>query len=418
MRIKRFLLIVLFLSAFFKQARAEETLTWIACVAEAQKNNPDLIYAEKGVTKQEAAKGIAASALYPQVDSELSAARTKTTTTKNSFSYGVSAEQLIFDGLKTINEVRGAKEDIKAAQQNYRFASTDVRFNLRTAFVNLLKAQEMVGVNQEIVKIRRDNLIRVTLRYTSGLEHKGSLLTAEADLAGAEYKLSESKRDLEYIQRQLLKEMGRKDYTPVKAAGDFIVTDTAKEKPDFDRLVKSKPEVLKAAAELNSAAFAISAAYGNYAPKITGSTGIDKTGATWPPEQKGWNLGGSLTLPIFEGGLRAAQVKQAKAIYDQAAANERSVRDAAAVELEKSWALLQDSIESVGVQRKVLDASQERAKISEAQYAIGFITFDNWIIIQDNLVNAKRGYLDVQANALLAEAEWTKAKGEVLEYAQ
>ena len=65
---------------------------------------------------------------------------------------------------------------------------------------------------------------------------------------------------------------------------------------------------------------------------------------------------------------------------------------------------------------KVLLATLERSKIAQAQYSIGFINFDNWTIIEDNLVTAKRSYLFAQEAALLAEAKWIQAKGETIEY--
>ncbi len=64
----------------------------------------------------------------------------------------------------------------------------------------------------------------------------------------------------------------------------------------------------------------------------------------------------------------------------------------------------------------MLLATEERSKIAQAQYSIGLVTFDNWTIIEDNLVKAKNNYLDAQAAALLAEAKWIQAKGETLEY--
>ena len=123
-------------------------------------------------------------------------------------------------------------------------------------------------------------------------------------------------------------------------------------------------------------------------------------------------------MPIFEGGLKLAELAQAKALYNQLDADERSTRDAVVVALEQAWVSLRDSIETVDVQRKSLYATEERARIAEAQYSTGFITFDNWIIIEDNLVSAKLAYLNAQANALLSEANWIQAKGETLEYAQ
>jgi hypothetical protein len=44
------------------------------------------------------------------------------------------------------------------------------------------------------------------------------------------------------------------------------------------------------------------------------------------------------------------------------------------------------------------------------------MNFDNWIIIEDELVRAKIAFLQAEANALLAEANWIQAKGETLEY--
>jgi outer membrane protein TolC len=420
---------ILFMAFFLGASlQAEEVFTWQDCLAEAKQNNPDLIYADEGVKEKKAGKDITASGLYPQISAGVDASTSKTSTTsssgstssstKDSYSYGVSATQLIFDGLKTIHDVKADSEKLKASEQNYRFTSSAVRQNLRTAFVNLLKAQELIRVEEEIFKIRRDNLELITLRYQSGLEHRGALLTAEANIAQARFGLSQAKRDVEFTQRQLTKEMGRKKFKPFAVTADFVVIDSAKEKPDFEEIVKNNPSVLKAAAERNSTAFNLKSAYGNFSPKLTGQAAADKSSSHWPPQNEGWNLGLSLNVPIFEGGLKTSQLNQARALYNQAEANERSIRDSAIVSLERTWAALQDAIETVEVERKSMDASFERSRIAEAQYSIGFISFDNWIIIQDDIVRAKRGYLDAQAAALIAEANWIQAKGDTLEYAQ
>ncbi|MDD5255831.1 MAG: TolC family protein, partial [Candidatus Omnitrophica bacterium] len=398
------------------------------CLAEARKNHPDLISAAESIKEQQAGKDVAASTFYPQISASVDAATAMkettstltgvtTKTTTDSYSYGVSGSQVIFDGLKNVNDVKAASESINAARQAYRFTSSEIRFNLRSAFVNLLKAQELVRVNEEIVKIRRDSLVSIALRYQSGLEHKGALLTAEANVAEAKLGFAQAKREIDVVQRQLRKEMGSAETGAVRVEGDFSVRDTAKNKPDFPQLVKSNPSVLQAVAQKNAAMFGIKSAYGNFSPQLSGSAGAAKASSRWPPKDDQWNLGLSLTMPLFEGGLKAAQLTQAESIYRQAEENERSLRDAAVVALEQAWKELQDAIEGVTVQQRLLEAAQERSKIAAAQYATGFIAFDNWIIIENDLVKAKKDYVQSQANALLAEAGWIKAKGETLEYA-
>jgi outer membrane protein TolC len=281
-----------------------------------------------------------------------------------------------------------------------------------------LKTQELIKVAEEIVAIRRDNLILITLRYESGLEHKGALLTAEANVAQAEFELAQAKRNLNFVRRQLSKEMGQKEFIPLSVKGDFAVVDTAQEKPILEDLLKANPSVLQAAYRNNAAAFDIQSAYANFGPSLTGSAQTSKKSATWPPQNNQWDLGLSVNLPLFEGGLRIAELAQAQAAYRQAQADERLASDTALVSLEETWATLQDAQETVAVQGKTLEATRERSRIAQAQYSTGFIDFDSWIIIENDLVGAKKSYLQALANALLAEAQWIQAKGETIEYAQ
>lgn len=419
---KYFLYLILIVSFVFYSvvlANAAETLSWLDCIKEAQKNNPALISAEEGIKQSEASKKITASSLFPQVDSSVSFSRAKTSgNTGNTYSYSLSGTQLLFDGLKTASNVQAALENLKAVQQAYRFTSAQVRFRLRTAFINLLRAQELIQVATNIVKIRRDNLALITLRYESGLEHRGAKLNSEANLAAAEFDRSQAQRSLEVAQRQLTKEMGRTDFIPMTAKGDFTIDGAVKEKPSFENLAKSNPSLLQLIAQENAAGLGIKSAQANFYPQVSAQGGAGETGSHWPPEGDHWNAGVTMTLPLFEGGLRNAQVAQAKALFSQAQANKRSGGDNVIVVLEQTWAALQDAIEQVEVQHKSLIAAEERAKIGESQYSVGFLSYDNWSILEDNLVQAKKAYLDAQANALLADANWIQAKGETLEYAQ
>ncbi|MEI6631280.1 MAG: TolC family protein [bacterium] len=423
---KKLLISAFLVLAYMRMSYAQESLTWGACIEEARKNHPDLISAQEGVKQYEAGKKISASTLYPQIDSSADASRERTKTTAsgkttkktdNSFGYGVTGSQLLFDGRKTANDVKAASENIKAAEFNYKFTSSEVRLRLRTAFINLLKAQESLKITQDIYDIRRGNLELITLRYESGIEHKGALLTAEANLAQSEFEIAQNKRALEVAQRELIKEVGRVKFSPISVAGEFRVSDTALEKPDFEALANKNPSLGKLAAQKNAASFGIKAAKADFFPQLSAQTGASKSNSHWPPDDEQLSAGLSLSLPLFEGGLRLAQVAQARAIFNQAEANLRSTKDSIILTLQQSWAALLDAVGTVKVQNKFLAAIEERARISEAQYSLGLIQFDNWTIIEDQLVNAKKSFLDAQANVLLAEASWVQAKGETLEYA-
>jgi len=424
---KKIFLVVSFFYFLFSWVEAEEVISWQECIMQAKNNHPDLISVQENIKQQIANKSIVSSELFPQLEANLGAlsSTTKnkdsgniTKTTTDSYNYGLSASQLFFDGFKTSYKIKSALENIKSAQENYRLVSAQVRFNLRVAFIDLLKAQELIKVAEEIVKIRRENLELVTLRYESGLEHRGALLTAEANLLSANFELNQAKRNLEVAQNRLCKEMGLKEFRRILVKGDFQIEEDTQQEPDFIRLVQDNPSLHQILAKKNAANFDIRSAYSDFYPTISGSSSIFKKDNHWLPENENWNVGITVSIPIFEGGLRQAQVSKAKALYSQLEADERSIRDSLTVTLKQYWADLQDALEMVEVQRKILEAAEERSKIAEAQYSTGFITFDNWIIIENDLVKAKKTYLDALANALLAEANWIYAKGGTLEYAQ
>jgi outer membrane protein TolC len=81
-----------------------------------------------------------------------------------------------------------------------------------------------------------------------------------------------------------------------------------------------------------------------------------------------------------------------------------------------TWTTLENAIENVDVTRIALEAAMEREKIAGAEYSLGLITYDNWIIIENNLVSAKKALISSQRDALLAEANWVQAKGGTLDH--
>ncbi|WP_144277145.1 TolC family protein, partial [Chlorobium sp. KB01] len=79
--------------------------------------------------------------------------------------------------------------------------------------------------------------------------------------------------------------------------------------------------------------------------------------------------------------------------------------------LEESWKSFQDARQLVTVRKKFLDAAMERSSIANAQYSNGLVTFNEWVIIENNLVSAKKEFLNAGADLLIAEAKWIQAKG-------
>lgn len=335
----------------------------------------------------------------------------------NSNSYNINATHLLFDGFKTINDAAQAEQEIKSSEYNYRIVSSDVRFRLRTTFVELLKTQELMNITKDILERRKQNLDLVKMRYEAGKEHKGSLLTSKASLSQAEFEFVQVKRNLELAQRQLNKELGRSELVPVKAKGDFeIINNIDKETPKFENLANDNYSLQKLIAQKESAKFGLESAKAAYYPKINVSSSFGNTSTDWTFDKYNWSIVANLSFPLFEGGRTNAEIAKNEALINQMKADEKSTRNNIILNLEDSWTKLQNAIGNLNVQKNFLNAALERAKIAEAQYSNGLVSFDNWTIIEDGLVNAEKSFINAQAERLNAETNWIHTKGGTLDY--
>jgi len=422
MKIKFSYLIIVLCAVNVVLAHAQEPLTWEECVFEAKNNHPDLMSAKEKLKQTGYDKDIAIGAMLPQITSNAEGKRAKPASSNkesNTYSYGLSGKQLAFDGFKTASTVGSAEKTISAEQYNYAVTSSDVRLNLKTAFAALLRAQDLITLTEDIARRRKQNLELVELRYEAGREHKGALLTAQADLAQADFEVAQAKRNLSLAQHELSKELGRQNFTPVNVKGDFDIKGAEKEKPDLEYLAENTPFLKELIAKKEAARFDYASAQSEFFPKVYLETSYSDTASDsdWPikDSSKAWGAGVSISFPLFEGGTRIAQASKARSQWKQAQADERSGHDSVIVVLERTWKNFQDSIESVSVKRQFVIAAEERAKIASAQYSSGLISFDDWVIIEDNLVAAQKTYLNSQADLLLAEANWMQAKGVTLD---
>jgi outer membrane protein TolC len=399
---------------------ADESVRWEQCVSEAVKAHPDLYSALALLQQAEADKRITQGALLPQlsfgVNSSESGTVGKGAGSSSALSYSLSAQQLLYDGCKTSNQIASNAEAIKASQHNYNAVSANVRFALRSAFTQLLKAQDLVGLTVEIAERRKNNVRLISLRYQGGREHIGSLRQAEADLAQAQFEVSQARRGLVLAQTNLASALGRDMHQPIRVQGAFKASDLTDAKPNLAELAKNHPLFQQLDTRSKAARFDLEVSRSAFSPQISLTSSVGR-GAfdRLPTDAVDWSAGVTVSVPIYEGGSARARVAKARAYLSQQNAQEKSGYLVLYNALEQSWKSFQDTRQLVVVQNKQLLAANERSKIANAQYSNGLVTFNDWVIIENNLVNAKKNLLNAEADMLIAEAQWIQSKGGALE---
>jgi outer membrane protein TolC len=421
---------------------ANENMTWLECVSITIDKNPELKSSSELVIQSRAKVGSAISAYLPQINASLGAkvnrqtsqdqTTTKTPTSVDqllvqeatkkkwddtyTYSYGISGKQMIFDGLKTVFDIKSAESLVDQSKYQHQITSSQIRLSLRTAYVQLMKSQESIELLRVIATRWKKNLDLVTMRYRAGREHRGSVLNAEATMAQAQLELQQAERGLRVARLSLLRQMGISVFMTVSAEEKLAGNKSVSERPDFTALLKKHPLVLQAAKQRESAEYGQKSKIAAFTPVISATGSAGKTDSKFPAEKTSLSAGLDVSVPLFTGGSNYFNYRTAESQSRKLSADEQTTREQVMLDLEDKWNGWQNSIGQSAVRHKFVEAAEERSRIAESQYSIGLILFDNWIIIENELAQARKNYLDAIASELVAEAAWIQAQGETLSY--
>jgi outer membrane protein TolC len=81
------------------------------------------------------------------------------------------------------------------------------------------------------------------------------------------------------------------------------------------------------------------------------------------------------------------------------------------VNLQQAFNSWVDAAQQSHVQQQVLQAAELRAEIARSQYTSGLMSFDDWDIIEDDLIAQQKTDLTARRDAILALAAWENARG-------
>ena len=406
-----------------------QVYTWEDCLSLAKQNNISLHSARVKVDARKISLESLHSGLYPQLGGSLGANSGASAgqdedllqvTPRNSQSARLSAQQQVYNA-QTSPRIEQGKLALAAEELNYQIAEINLRLQLRQEFCALLQTQQSLDLARTAAERRRQQYELVELRYSGGLEHRGSLLTAKANLTKAELSEQQLARRLTRNKLKLAQTIGLDPLEEIQITDDLTIHTDLTHRPALHELIHNSPTLQSVAARLDSAQYDTAIAQAAYIPSVYLSGSLGKNwsqnnigGTTIQDESSSWSLGGSLSFDILDGGKRKNSVRNAE-LQEQIQTYELDLsKQRVRLTLEEAWNSLLDARDSIVSAQELLEATTERSTIAAEQYANGLISFDNWIIIEDALINAQQQELSSRIDALLQEAAWLNAKGETL----
>jgi len=332
-------------------------------------------------------------------------------------SWGVGFTQALSTGGKEITAYEISKKDIERSHHDLDAVKENSLFAVATSYYDLLRAKKALEIAQTNVERLTKHRDDAAVRLKVGEVTRTDLLRAEAELSGARSELVRAENILKLAKVVLARVVG--------IAGDFDVKEPdAQVETTGPTLGSLKETALMERAELRSYAIQkkmaedrVDLAKSAYWPTISVEGGY--TGQTQNPSlpfavnDSKW-AGVTLNIPIFEGGLRKAEVGQAEAKSRQSGLLYDDLKKTVTVEVENSWLDYQ-------TQQGVLQSLRDQVKFADdnynsvsKQYKFGLANSIDIIDANTLLLTAERQLVDADFNYRLSLVRMQRTAGVLL----
>jgi len=378
-------------------------------IARALADNRDLRATALAIESARAQYRIARAAQLPALDGGLSAAiggSDDTTSHLYSVELGVSAFELDFFG-RLHNLREQALENFLASEESLRSARISLVASVAAAYTTLLADQQRLRLAKDTLVSQQKSFDLTKRSFEIGTvsaldvsQVQTTLDAARADIATYRTQVTQDLNALELLVGSPLDRPRDAAVEPTRN-GALLALNAAIGIPAEvpSEVLQRRPDVLASERSLRAANANIGAARAARFPRITLTTSVGNA-STQLSQLFGsgtgvWSFAPALTLPIFDAGTRAAEVRVAEVSRESAlAAYEKSIQTAFR-EVADALAQRRDIAQLLAARQSLVAATEKAYRLTDARYRRGV---DSSLAVLD----AQRSYYSAQQNLISA----------------
>lgn len=332
-------------------------------------------------------------------------------TVNTSYLAALNFTQNIFNGLEDKSRINQAGWNTQNKFWNYVSSKSSVSLSLKEAFANLVYAQELVELSRSILDRRESNHKLVLVRYENGRENKGSVLLAEAYLEQARLDLIKA-RDSLGVAEKSLKSLMNKDYLDgVTVTGEIPLEVLKPDRKDFETLALETPAYNQAHALQMVAKEDIKISRSSFLPDLNFTGQVNRQGDSYFPERERWSMALTLTIPLFDGFKDLGTYKSSVETSYASESRKRSTLLTLIPKLQDTLNQAKQSDIKYSIDSKFEAAASTRAEIARKKYNNGLLTFEDWDIIESELITRQMNFLQSKKDRVIKYATWENVLG-------
>lgn len=314
---------------------------------------------------------------------------------------------------QNISMIRASQRDAQAIGSDVYGQQTRLALLVVGTYLDAVTAKIRLGRLETQLKTQEDLLEALTLRYAGSEVGALDVLQQRQAVANQRVQIPNARLAYQSMVQQLAVLMGKVPSKPVAVAEELPTLPVVPSEVDVALLVADRPELSAARRRLQAAKNRHWSAWAGALPQfgVTGQIGEQFFDAGERSTTQFWNVGGTVTLPIFSGGRTYGGIRQARAVVMESEARYRSAELSALQRAEgarvrdREQGSLVDALES---QREAADQAWELAR---ERVLNGLTPYLNAQTTLSRKQQAELALLQGQRDALAARIEWMDSIG-------
>lgn len=394
-------------------------------VEQALANSPSIASAQAALRQAQAQTGAARGGLFPSLDVSLGAERQSNSlaagaSTDSPYTIHNASAQIgytldLFGGVRRGIEAQGAIEDYRQYQLEGTYLS--LATNVVTTSILEASLREQIRATEEISSVYAQQYELVNRQFEDGAKALGDVQIAQSQVATADAQLPALRKALHATQTQLAVYLGQFPTQVQLAALDLDALNLPADIPVSlpSTLVRQRPDVRAAEAQLHEATARVGIATANLFPNISLSASVGsqalQSDDLFGSSAAAWSLGLNLLQPIFRGGSLRAQQRAAQAGMDKVAADYRTTLLTAFQDVADGLRALELDAESLAAQSKAAAATSSSLELTRKQYGDGSVAYLQVLDATRQYQQARISVIEARATRLADTAALFAALG-------
>jgi len=393
--------------------------------------NQNLKAAVARVKESRAIQQTARAGLFPAIDAGFGPTREKVTPASLLQPDGVNVpSQTLWRAQATASyevdlfgrvsdSVKAASADAQQSEALLRSVQLALQADVAQNYFNLRELDSELDVYTRTVSLREQTLALVQHRFNEGDISELDVARAKAELATARSDAMTAQRLRASSEHSLAVLLGKAPAQFSMAANPLVPVQIRVPPGLPSSLLERRPDIAAAERAMAAANARIGVAKSAYFPSLnlTGAAGVESAtlGDLFKWSSRAFLLGPlvgtALTVPLFDGGRRKGNLANARAVYEEDAANYRQQVLVAFQEVEDNLSDLRILEDQTRTEAEAVNASNRAASLSRTQYKEGAVNYLDVIDAERTALQSQRTAVQLSGVQAVATVNLIRALG-------